>query len=193
MHLALWESRQVWPALLQPDLVISLGTGTGPQTKTAPDFRHIFQDGFGPRLFRHMMHSFEGDNPWRDLVNHLDHESRKDYIRLNVSLPDVLPAIDDESQKEQYQESIRHQYPTQKDEIAIAVAFLISRFFFELDTLPQWKSGRYHCQGTIRCRLPGHTIAEGLKRTQGTEFSFIFNTDTIGLVDWSKDICLSCH
>ena len=193
VNLALWESRQVWPALGQPDLVLSLGTGTGPQPKTAPDFRHIFRDGFGPRLFRHMMHSFEGDNPWRDLVNHLDKESRKDYIRLNISLPDMLPAIDDESQKEQYQESIQLQYPTQNDDINIASAFLISRFFFELDTLPQWTSGRYHCQGTIRCRLPGYTIAESMKRIQTAELSFVFESDTIGLVDWSNDICTSCH
>ena len=57
VNLALWECRQIWPSVGKPDLVVSLGTGTDMTLKSpsAPNFRHLFKDGFIPRLYRSFM------------------------------------------------------------------------------------------------------------------------------------------
>ena len=69
INLALWESRYIWPEIEKPDVVISLGTGTGSRTSStpAPNFRHVIHDGFIPRLWRCFMSSLDGQGAWRDL------------------------------------------------------------------------------------------------------------------------------
>ncbi len=49
-----WERRRLWPYLKGPDVFLSIGTGILMDVKHehAQQFRHIFIDGFLPRIFR---------------------------------------------------------------------------------------------------------------------------------------------
>ena len=61
MDLALWECRKLWPLIIVPDVVLSLGTGMveNPWSPKVPNFRYIFNDGFIPRLFRSFISSLD--------------------------------------------------------------------------------------------------------------------------------------
>ena len=97
IKLALWESLRLEPLLARPDLLVSVGTGTTTKrtaSKTTT-FRYVFLDGSIPRLWRSYMASFDGEKNYRDIVNGLDDETRLIYRRLNVTLPENEPGIDD--------------------------------------------------------------------------------------------------
>ena len=53
VNLALWKSRYIWSSSSQPDIIISLNTGTNinqDQSPRAASFRYIIQDNFISRL-----------------------------------------------------------------------------------------------------------------------------------------------
>lgn len=70
------------------------------------------------------------------------------------------------------------------------MALLVSCLFFELDTMPVYIDGRYHCEGSIRCRSSLALQAMLRQHAHGLEF---FNGDTslASFVDL-KDLCSGC-
>lgn len=95
IKLAVWESFRIEPSLSKPDVLISVGTGTR-RASISPrftSFRHVFFDGCIPRLWRAYMSSFDGESNFRDVVNHLEESTRDGYMRLNVLLPIISPAL----------------------------------------------------------------------------------------------------
>ncbi|MCJ1473164.1 hypothetical protein MMC13_001815 [Lambiella insularis] len=194
VNLALWESRQIWPSISQPDLVLSLGTGTEiPKSPSAPHFRHVFRDGFLPRIYRSFMSSLDGQNTWRDFVNHLDDESRRDYIRLNISLPTELLALDDESQMERLRQSVHLQFPLEQDDLETAFAIMVSRFFFELDAIPE-RDAFESANGPLRSEMKrsamwiGQEIHVGYVIDIGNELSSSFGAIQIQSQFFSRTI-----
>ena len=194
VNLALWESRYIWPSVNQPDLVLSLGTGTVlSDSASAPGFRHILKDGFLPRLYRSFMSSLDGQRAWRDLVNRLDEDTQDDYIRLNISLPDPEPKIDAVDKMDSLRQSV-HLQSQGNEESKHAFALLSSQFFFKLQALPQkHTSGLYSCQGFVCCKIGGFAIVEALKRVHPEELSWILDDQTVASMDMESDVCSLCH
>ena len=195
VNLALWESHQIWPSVVQPDIVVSLGTGTEKDSTSprAPNFRHVLRDGFIPRLYRSFLSSLDGEGTWRELMNRLDQRSRGDYFRLNISFPGQEPAIDDIDCMNDLRASVHLRSRMFQDNKSIASALLASTFFFELITIPLFDSRMFHCQGIIRCRLQGNVIVQALARIHSSELSFVTDLGTLGLLNPKEDVCHSCH
>lgn len=197
-ELALLKSRQIWSANANPDVLLSLGTGTvqDPRPRSAPHFRHILNDGAIPRLFQSFMSSFEGESASRDLENRLEESSKPDYFRFNVSLkgPAPAPAIDNIDCMDELRNTVLMEPGVSQKAREAASALLISRFFFELDTAPtELRSGAFHCQGSIRCRGNSPSVVSSLSRLHPQQMDFVTDNETLGRFDGSEDICQSCH
>lgn len=114
MNIALWEASRIWSHNTQRDVMLSLGTGTGPDA-TSPQktpVRHTFRDGFISRLCRSFMTGLDGELTWRNLLNHLEKDAEHRYFRLNVQFGGQEPRLDDITAMEK----LSHDVNTCKDD-----------------------------------------------------------------------------
>ena len=196
VNLALWESRYIWPSSSQPDIVVSLGTGTNinqDQSPRAASFRHIIQDGFVPRLWRSFMSSLDGQSAWRELWNRLDDSSRAQYFRTNIYLPNSALAIDDVNCIDELRVCAHSQSQNDGFGQTTAFALLISGFFFELTDAPLYQNGKVYCKGSIRCRLQGQLIVQALKRVHPSDLIFMTDREIVGYYKGEEDLCHFCR
>lgn len=194
INLALWESRHIWPAVDKPDIVVSLGTGTEKDSLSlcAPSFRNVFQDGFLQRLRRFFVSSLQGQRAWTELWNNLDDRSREDYFRLNIFFPGEEPAMDDINRMNELRECVYLQPNSEYDPQRTTFALLVSTFFFELNGIPVYQTGRYYCSGIIRCRLKGSVICQALNRIHQATLTFMTDNEILGYFEASQDLCDIC-
>ena len=196
VNLALWESRYIWPSSSQPDIVVSLGTGTNinqDQSPRAASFRHIIQDGFVPRLWRSFMSSLDGQSAWRELWNRLDDSSRAQYFRTNIYLPNSALAIDDVNCIDELRVCAHSQSQNDGFGQTTAFALLISGFFFELTSAPLYQNGKVYCKGSIRCRLQGQLIVQALNRVHPSDLIFMTDHEIVGYYKGDEDLCHMCQ
>lgn len=195
VRIALSERLRNDRALEAPDIVVSLGTGTQKASPSprATDFRHVILDGYVPRLWRSYMSSFNGQRIWDELMNSLDVRNRESYIRLNSVLPTDEPAIDDVDRMAEMRESV-HVPPMLQDCKKTLYRLLVSAFYFELRSIPEYvRDGRYHCRGTIRCRLPGTAVFKLLTQCTTSNLAFTNDVETLGYCEGNLDLCSICH
>ena len=196
INLALWESRCIWPSS-QPDIVVSLGTGTSIDQSQSPpraaSFRHVIQDGFVPRLWRSFMSSLDGQSAWRELWNRLDDSSRAQYFRTNIYLPNSALAIDDVNSIDELRVCAHSQSQNDGFGQTTAFALLTSSFFFELTSAPLYQNGKVYCKGSIRCRLQGHVITQALKRVHPSDLIFMTDHEIVGYYKGNEDLCHLCR
>lgn len=195
VNLALWESHQIWPSIVQPDIVVSLGTETEKDCTSprAPNFRHVLRDEFIPRLYRSFLSSLDGEGTWRELMNRLNERSQGDYFRLNISFSGQKPAIDDVDCMNDLRTSVHLRPRMFQDNRSIASALLASAFFFELTTIPLFDSRMFHCHGAIRCRLQGNVIIQALARIHSSDLSFVTDFEMLDLLNRKEDVCHLCY
>ena len=195
VRIALSERLRNDPSLVAPDVVVSLGTGaqkTSASPRTA-DFRHVFLDGYVPRLWRSYMSSFNGQKVWDELMNSIDQGRREDYIRLNSVLPSNEPAIDNTDRMDELRESV-HVPQMYRDCERTLYTLLISAFYFELRSIPEYvREGRYRCRGTIRCRLPGSALVKLLTQCHTSNLGFVTDIENLAYYGGDLDLCGSCH
>lgn len=189
INLALWESKRLWPAISQPDIVLSLGTGADPHSHKAqpPYVRHILNDGFIPRTWRSFMSSLDGESTWKSFRNHLSESSKSHFFRLNKVLSQPV-AIDDVREMEPLRRSI----VMSPEYTEIAVALLASRFYLELCRRPEYQGGHYRCYATIRCRGPAYLVIQQLQRLGLSGLEFTSDTESFGPCGF-QHICDMCH
>lgn len=194
MDLALWECAKIWPSPTQPDVVVSLGTGTENHLRSpkAPHFRDIFSDGFIPRLCRSFMSSLDGERAWRDVSNRLKDHEKDDYFRLNVPFEGMEPHLDDVECMETLRRSVHLQPQGARDRANIASALLVASFYFELDSAPHYELGQYHCTGMIRCRNDFEAVLKTLARVHPDQLEFMTETENLGFLS-PNDSCRTCH
>ena len=194
MDLAVWESQRIWSSSTAADVVLSLGTGTKTdlQSPKAPHFRHVMNDGFIPRLYRSFISSLDGEHAWRDSVNRLDEIRKANYFRLNIQYPGEEPRLDDVGQIESLRRSVHLQPTDTKDLTNILCALLAASFYFELGSLPVYRSGHYLCWGLLRCRNNSQGVLESLNQLQMTQLDLITPTECLGPLA-EHDICSSCR
>ena len=194
INLALWESRYIWPEIENPDVVVSLGTGTGSRTSTpAPNFRHVIHDGFIPRLWRCFMSSLDGQSTWRDLWNRLDVRSKQDFFRLNLSIPGNGPAMDEVGRMDELRVAVHASLEDSEQFPRIAFALLVSSFFFELTSVPLFHSGKFYCRGAIRCRLDGFRACSVMERLSRSKCVFLNGNELLGYLEPGSDCCEECR
>lgn len=195
MDLALWECQAIWQAETLPDVLLSLGTGTQDDTQTplAPNFRHLLNDGFIPRLYRSFISSLDGERTWRDSVNRMDERRKTNCFRLNVGLPAGEPQIDDISQMEPLRKSVcLEPEDARRDDLRrIVGALLAASFYLEIRTRPAFEHGTFRCQGFIRCRNEPLKVLRVLAELHPTAARFIQASSDLGAVEF-EDICPTC-
>ena len=194
IDIALWESRKIWGSDTTPDLVLSLGTGTEDEVKspTAPHFRHVFNDGFIPRLCRSFMAGLDGERVWTELKNRLDENVRSDYFRFNIPLRAIEPSLDNVDQTGELKQCVRLQSSGEHDRKETAGAVLATTFYFELARTPVNEAGQYRCEGTVRCRNNASATINSLRKIHGSHLTF--STDNEMLVTVKEaDICKRCR
>ena len=162
-----------------------------PSSPKAPKFRHVFNDGFIPRLFRSFMSSLDGERTWRDVINRLDDSSKADYFRLNVSFQGDGPRLDDVRCIDELRRSVQLQPDGPRDRASIAFALLVASFYFELDTTPTFETNRYYCRGFLRCRNDSQAVLNSLAKIH-SNLEFVTDFESLGTLT-SDDICSRCH
>jgi hypothetical protein len=75
----------------------------------------------------------------------------------------------------------------------VAFALLVSTLFFELNCILIFINEKYHCQGTIRCRLKEIVICEALTRLHSTSLTFMTNSEILSYFEPDQDLCRSCQ
>lgn len=195
INLALWESLRIWPSITQPDVVLSLGTGTEKEAISpgAPNFRHVFQDGFVPRLYGLFISFLDDQCTWRDLQNRLDEKSRQDFFHLNVTLLKDQWTIDDISQMGELRRQVHLQQGKDKEVHDVAFALMVSSFYFELIQPPNFTRGNYRCEGYVRSRLHSASMEQVLRKGQISKWTFVTDKETLGYYEPEADSSTVCH
>jgi hypothetical protein len=154
-------------------------------------FRRIF-NGFGPRLCRAFKSRIDAERAWTRLWNGLPEEARQDYFRLNFTFPGAEPAIDDVDCMEELIKCITT--PLHKAQVLkVFSPLLISSLFFELDGMPTYEEGSYHCKGSIRCRSGSVYLIRALTRVHGDVMEFCKDRDNLRCKLDEADICTECY
>ena len=165
INIALAESKEIWPGV-RPDVVLSLGTGTEePLSPAIPLFRNVFKDGFLLRLSRSLIHSLNGEGPWRELMNRLDNDQKAAFFRMNIALPHGSNIrLDDAAQMTLLKDSVQNQSNLRKDQEFTVISLLSSTFYFELDGMPVFYNDLYYCSGTVRCRYDARKVFRSFRQ-----------------------------
>ncbi|KAK5690095.1 hypothetical protein LTS12_028828, partial [Elasticomyces elasticus] len=190
VNIALWEGSRIWARDTQRDVVLSLGTGTGPEVVSPQKtpVRTTFRDGFIPRLCRSFITGLDGEMTWKHLLNHMEKDAEHRYFRLNVQLGDCEPRLDDITSMAKLSEDvISSKNDHQLTEIKFAL--LASSFFFELKRAPKFDaSGFYICQGEIRIRGDHTKIFMALRQMSVGPIEFHKDGVPLGRVEHSNDV-----
>ena len=196
VNVALSEAKHLWPTIPDPDVVVSLGTGseTVNQLFKTSSFCNFLLDGWIPRVCRSVMNSFEGQHTSREVRNILAGRSRMDYFRLDSAFPDAPPAMDSAGSMERLAQWVKSQPSGPREHREIILALLTTCFFFELDNAPVFHCGLFHCVGTIKCRIPAQSVIRCLNSLQPSEQQEFYKDKlNLGLRLSVDDICSACH
>ena len=193
--LAILESLCIWPSITEPDVVLSLGTGTDSfaHSPKVTHARHILKDGFVPRVYRAFRSSLDGEIAWRALRSRLNDRTRQNYFRLNVVYPGPEPAIDDVDSMDDLSALVKTQPSGAQERLEVFSALLVSSLFFELDDIPVYTDGLYWCRGSIRCRSGCHVLLTALKTMYGDCPEYYKNHESLGRSLSVADICGNCR
>lgn len=140
------------------------------------------------------MLSFDDESNFRDVVNNLNRESRKDYKRLNVVLSRNESTINNTNRMNELRQLV-HLNPQmiQKCETTI-YALLITSFYFQLscvsNSLPR---NRIRCLEMIRCRLLDEIMVKLLERIHSSRLFFVTHSKALGYYHDKRDLCSSCQ
>ncbi|KAI2839628.1 hypothetical protein CBS11350_7459 [Aspergillus niger] len=149
LRTAMRESEILWPSRKRPDLVVSIGTGYAPEERSVDeDSTHSFlRGGFIGRAIRTFLSSpaVDGRRGWKDALDSVPQEVKKDVFRLDRILPGALPELDD---IQAIDELDKYDYRISEE---LTKAWFAKAFFFELDEEPASLQNHYECRGSILC------------------------------------------
>jgi hypothetical protein len=194
INIALSEARHLWPTSPNPDVFISLGTGSV-ASELAPrisKFRNFLVDGWMPRIYRSFSSSFDGQNAWREVIGVMDKISRESSFRFDLSVPGGLPRLDDTECMDRLSVLV-HSRPSGLESHKDAVAALLATsFYFQLDTVPEYHIGLFQCVGSIRCRAPPQHVIHCLDTLDSSQKDLYKDKINLGIQLTSDDICHYC-
>ncbi|KAH8587835.1 hypothetical protein B0O99DRAFT_583936 [Bisporella sp. PMI_857] len=135
IDIAISEARALWPTIVEPDVVLSLGTG-----------------GFITRCLESFLSTMDGQK-FYDLPNQWNRaaDGMNRYFRLNVQLEGKTPALDDVSTMSPLKSEARKQHTKNKSLDELAECLISTLFYFELTSRPIRNRSHFSCQGQILC------------------------------------------
>ncbi|KAL4929402.1 patatin-like phospholipase family protein [Aspergillus undulatus] len=184
------EVKHLWPGA-EPDVFVTLGTGTGLRSSKPSSFRNVLVDGWIPRVYRAMQRTFDGRVPWLEQYSRLDDNAKENYFRFDPCFRE-MPSMDDTKCMDYLSDQTRIQSSWQ-DSSEAALALLVSSLYFKLDAVPQYQSGFFHCRGTIRSRCSPEPLIRRLSQLEPGRQDFFKDQLNLGLHLSSADVCSSCH
>lgn len=153
LSIALCEYRFIWPNRGEPDFALSIGTGTSFNDHAVFEPRSPVYDRTLRRLFRSFMRSTDGEKAWRDFINTISEGQKHRYHRLNISLGDLDPDIDDVSVMKRLRDTAEESVKSSAELQCVHQAMFASMFYFELVDVPIFDGESYVCAGVIFCRM----------------------------------------
>lgn len=130
---------------------------------------------------------------WLEMLDQLEDTFKPDYLRFNIPLQDTPDAIDTVDTMEEYRNRVvLHSGDARKAREA-ATALLVSRLFFELDSLPNSTTTPLWCHGTIRFKGPTQQVMDALDRLHPQGLDYTTGSKTIGKLAGSNGICSACR
>jgi hypothetical protein len=191
VKIAKWECSRINPALPDPDIILSIGTGASTSPKPGL-FRHTFP-GFVVRLCDGFKNTFDCEKQSEEFLNSLDEKRRESFFRLNVFFSGDKLAIDACDRMPEMRERVRQSLAIHECD-GVLYAILVSSFYFELKAPPKKIRGDlYQCCGTIRCRLRGDTFVDLLALIHPSSLGFSTGTRDLGSYDGVGDLCPTCR
>lgn len=155
LAVALYEAKFLWPKQGEPDFALSVGTGTA--QVSSPLLKHFPQspvrDRFVKRIFKTFMRSLDGEVIWNEVVRSQSTTSRTRLHRLNIIFSGKEPGLDDLNVIPALQEETERQCSGDMLLRPVIDSIWASMFYFELESVPVFSRGYYHCVGHISCRL----------------------------------------
>ncbi|KAH7363553.1 phospholipase [Plectosphaerella cucumerina] len=146
---ALCEVAALFPLLDEPDDVVSIGTGESRPSNAAAtdDLRDPWANGAVPRL-RRLFWEKMGDRKVRQVL-----QRQRRYHRLTVHFDGDEPMLDNARCMPEMGRKARDD-PSLSEPIAhLRRCMIASLFYFELDSLPERRGGRYVGTGSILCTI----------------------------------------
>ncbi|EGY23440.1 phospholipase [Verticillium dahliae VdLs.17] len=146
---ALCEVTALFPLLVEPDFVVSIGTGESQPSNAAAteDLRGVLGNGAVPRLGRLFWEKM-GDKKVKQMLG-----KKSRHHRLNVYFDGDEPMLDNAPCMAEMGERARND-PLLTEPIAyLRRCMLASLFYFELDALPERCGGRLVGTGTMLCTI----------------------------------------
>ncbi|KAE8148505.1 FabD/lysophospholipase-like protein [Aspergillus avenaceus] len=193
VNLALSEAKHLWPNFNHPDVVLTLGTASEMPSSRPTSFRNIVVDGWVPRVYRSLRASFDGRATWKELEDRLDVRSLESFFRFDVILPGGLPPMDDTKCMEHLSNQARMETDDRYSMRDAAMALLTTCFFFELEAIPEYRTGIFLCTGNIRCRASARPLLNRLIEMEPNIRGFYKDNIDLGLGLSIDDICPACH
>ncbi|GMG37753.1 unnamed protein product [Aspergillus oryzae] len=177
-----WEASRIWPDSVV-DVVVSLGTGEEPKRARSTNSRTRILDTF----------NLLTDGQFHFLNMKTGSKTDQTLLRLNTQLP--RPIRLDATDSLQLQRDNVHLHPrSRKDLVKVALALLITNFYFELDHPLIYDQGVYYCQGSVRCRHSFYHVAAALERLlQSPVIEFITASGILSKCHLNDGVCSLCH
>lgn len=129
---------------------------------------------------------------WLEMVDQLEDTFKPDYLRLNIPLQDTIDAIDTVDTMEEYRNRVVLHPGAARMAREAATALLVSRLFFELDSLPDCTDTPLWCHGTICCKGPSQQVMDALDRLHPEGLDYTTNSETIGKLAGPNELCSTC-
>ncbi|KAF2113714.1 hypothetical protein BDV96DRAFT_601192 [Lophiotrema nucula] len=180
---ALSEFSALYPRLQAPDFAISLGTGEPAQTgydASTEDRRGVLMENMRGRAIRRVS---------RALINAGQKFPR--YHRLSIAFGSTEPRLDDVDSIPELIARVRADKSLGESIDNVAHCLIASLFYFELDSLPEWRDGGHVLNGRILCCIrPGDAeFDELLMRLTGQAAKFHVNDGQLsGVVTFGERV-----
>ncbi|KAH9204856.1 patatin-like phospholipase-like protein [Leptodontidium sp. 2 PMI_412] len=149
---ALSEVAAMFPLVEEPDFMVSLGTGAPRTTGGKPSMSvsgplSVWKDGAFPRLWRMFWERMRDRHVKQVFRTH------PRYHRLDIEFDDELPRLDNTKSIHELQLKAEEDNSVSKIIDNIARCAIASKFYFELDSVPEGCNGEYTGVGFILCSI----------------------------------------
>lgn len=168
VEIAIREHRLVWPdAAEHPDIVLSLGTGVNPNSRSKPllgakpsRWGLVSEaKALAKIAIDHIQSSLNSQQTWETFLTQKNPPAnlRDRYIRLNLRLDQDPPRMDDVRALHELRELTRSKYTSQRDYVkTVADRLLATCFYFVQDMeipVNEHEDDSITISGTIMCRF----------------------------------------
>jgi hypothetical protein len=147
------EHSALFPRLKAPDFVISLGTGEPAETSydvSTEDRRSLREYKMLHRIKDLFMEKMR-DKTVRKVYKRFAGQTHQNYHRLNIGFESTEPRLDNTKVIPELIAQVEADESLSKGIDNAADCLIASLFYFELDSLPEWRDGKYLLNGRILC------------------------------------------